>query len=257
MIKFIWDSWRVIVAILFAIGIAYAMEWSLWKVLIVLGVGYGIYVLHEAKHTRIAKALTAVIIVALVGNWGWSFFEKNFPITNAILPFSGQARDTQFAEKMRGSGFSEVKAAFILSLEKEEGLLTAKIPQIVGGDTNELNKLTARVEELKKLRQTINATLAAPRPTPTANVNVLVAVSTFTVDEDEVVSTLSVPNNSTVYIEADKAFCILEKYGLNDNGSEKLSKLTVHPGKSSRHFPWGGTVRVVGLFDNTLIKLHL
>lgn len=79
----------------------------------------------------------------------------------------------------------------------------------------------------------------------------------FTVNKDEVISTLSVPNNSTIYMEADKAFCILEKYGTNDDGSEKLSKLTIHPGQSNRHFTWGGRLRVVGLYDNTIIKLHL
>lgn len=82
-------------------------------------------------------------------------------------------------------------------------------------------------------------------------------VSTYIVNRDEVISTLSVPDNSMVYLEADKAFCILEKYGVNDDGSEKLSRLTVHPGKSNKHFPWGGTVRVIGLYDNTTLKLHL
>lgn len=94
-------------------------------------------------------------------------------------------------------------------------------------------------------------------PDKTNTANVPVTVSTFTINKDEVISTLHVPDNSTVYIEADKAFCLLEGYGKNDDGSQKSSKLTMPPGKSKKYFAGGGTLRVIGLFDNTTVKLHL
>jgi len=71
----------------------------------------------------------------------------------------------------------------------------------------------------------------------------------------EVIETVAVPDNSTVYFESNKAFYIVEKSGINDDGSEQLTKIKMPVGESRRFFKWGGTVKIEGMFDGTSITI--
>jgi hypothetical protein len=261
-------------ALLVLVCLSYTMEWAFWKLAAIAVIGTGVYLLYSkvgasttgtigtrAGHPKLAKAIAMVILITLAGSWTWSWLNGSFPFLSGTRSYAEKSREVRLA-RVIDPGFSGAQEALLLELRKKEDALAAEIPALM--QTNNFAQVKTNAEGLVKLRQEVEKLLAQmppsappPAPKPGSTPSALPTVSTFTVNKDEVISTLSVPDNSTIYIEADKAFCILERYGNYGDGSEKLSKLTIQPGKTEKHFPWGGTVRVAGLYTNTTIKVHL
>lgn len=77
----------------------------------------------------------------------------------------------------------------------------------------------------------------------------------FIFNEKEKISTISVPDETTVQFNSDKAFFIVERCGINDDGSYQLNKINMPAGNSQRYFTWGGTVDVLGKYNNTNLKV--
>lgn len=238
------------VAFLIALCLALGFGLSFWAILIILEIGYGAYLLRPTN-PKIAWTIGAVVVIALICGSTYLLFKRNLPLTNASLPWAKNQADVWLTKK-GDPGLSMARRELLIELRKKEDALANDIPGLM--QSGKYEEMTKRTQELIDLRKDIEKLLAqATSPTePTKGDTV-----SYKVNKGEVISTLSVPDNSTVYLEADKAFCLLERYGSKDDGSEKLSTLTLPPGKSNKYFAWGGTLRVVGLYDNTAVKLHL
>ncbi len=246
-------------ALLALVCLSYGMGWAFWKLTAIVVVGSGLFALYS-KHPRSAKAIAAAILITLAGTWTWWWLNGRLPFLSGTLPYAEQAREVQLSKAI-DPGFTKAQAALLLELRKKEDALAAEIPALM--QTNNFAQVKTNAEGLVKLRQEVENLLAQmPPPPPTApksamGTNMPPPVSTFTVNQGEIISTLAVPDRSTVYMEADKAFCILEGYSTNPDGSQNSSKLTFPPGKSIKYFAGGGTLRVIGLYTNTTVKLHL
>ncbi|MCK4554060.1 hypothetical protein KAU19_03795 [Candidatus Parcubacteria bacterium] len=77
----------------------------------------------------------------------------------------------------------------------------------------------------------------------------------FELNKGELKSTISVPDKSTIQFSSNEAFYVVERFGINDDGTEKLTDIKMPQGNSKRYFTWGGTVRVQGMYDNTKLTV--
>ena len=238
------------IAILIALGLTLSLRWSFWSLLIILETFYGLYLLRQTN-PKIAWAIATVVVLIIIGSWAKSWFQENMPVSNEGMPYAKNNADTWFAKKS-DPGLSKARTVIFRSLRDKEDKFAAEIPSLMQkGDYNEIKKRTQELIDIRKDIDTLLTQTATPAG-PSAKSNTV----PYKVNKGEIVSTLSIPDNSTVYLESDKAFSILERDS-KDDGAEKPSTLTMPQGKSNKYFAWGGTLRVVGLYDNTTVKMHL
>lgn len=256
-------KWNIIgttLVALTALGVSYVTGWSFWKLAFIPLASYGIFAM-QAQHPRAAKwSATLIILVIAINwgwawvNWGWELFKGNFPFTYSSLPYGSYRQDINLARDI-DPGFSKARQVILWELRKKEDALATQVQVLM--DAGKYGEVKTNAQELIQLRQEMEKLLAQMTPPVAVKLGSKIGVSTFTVNQDQVVSTLSFPDKSTIYIKSDKAFAIYERGGINPDGTEMLSKLTIPQGESQKYFTWGGTLRVVGLYTNTTIKLHL
>lgn len=79
--------------------------------------------------------------------------------------------------------------------------------------------------------------------------------TTFVLNRGEQKGSLVHPDETKVYFNSNAPFVLLEKSGINTDGSFVFTHIDMPSGKSQRYFSWGGTPTVKGLTDGTQITV--
>ncbi len=142
-------------ALCVALGIKVVLGWSFWTILFLLLVAYGIRAI-ATTNPRLAKAISAIVIIALVGSFAQTWLKGNFPLSSLSLPWGQSDRDAKIASWI-DPGLSSVKAKLVLELRRKDEELAAEIPAMMAAGKYE--EIKTRTQELINLRKEIEKLL--------------------------------------------------------------------------------------------------
>lgn len=247
--------WYIGISLAISLCAYYVLGWSFWKVLLALGLAYGLATLY-GRHPRIAKYAAGLIVLIVTINWVWGWFASSFPLAYHILPDISKGHQARLATAM-DPGLSQSRARLVYEIQQKDLALEKEIHLLMAA--NDVAGMSNAVQRLIELRRNVNQLLALmdqARVAPVAtNITTIVTSVVASLNKGERKGTIVHPNRTIVHFESDKAFVLLERSGTRPDGSYVLTPIDMPTGKSQRYFEWGGTPTVEGLFDGTRVAV--
>lgn len=156
--------------LLIAIGLCITLWWPFLYTFILLGVvGYGVYLLHKT-YPKTAKVIGSVVLIALIGIWIRTGFEKNFPVSKENFPWTMNYWDTLLAKKSAPE-FSRLQTAIFHSLRDKGDELAEEIPKLIRAEKyEEVNKKTLALIDVQKKMNELQAQIDPPPAKPAKTV---------------------------------------------------------------------------------------